>query len=74
MLYELVWGKCGVQCGAPPITIGALAASGFHPLVVYTIGAIQNQHARESNPPTKEGKPPRNEKDEDEGEVGVESE
>jgi len=32
-----------------------------HPIVLNPVGAIQNQHARESTPPTKEGKPPRNE-------------
>ena len=57
-----------------PITLGALAASGFHPLVVNTVGAIQNQHARVSNPFTKEGKSPRNEKGEGKEKVGVESE
>ena len=50
---------------APHITVGA---SRFHPLIVNPVGAIQNQHAREWSPPTKEGKWPRNEKDEGEGE------
>ena len=38
-------------------------------LVVNPVGALQTQHVRESSPPTKEDRPLRNEKDEDEGEV-----
>ena len=30
---------------APPITIGAVGASGFHPLVMNSVGTIQNQCA-----------------------------
>ena len=35
---------------APPITIGAFYASGFYPLLVISVDAIQSQHAIEVEP------------------------
>ena len=66
---ELIKEKCGAcstvgNCRALPITLGAFGVSGFHLLVVIPVGTIQNQHARESSLPIKEGMPPRIEKDE----------
>ena len=47
--------------------IGAFGVHiGLHSLVVSPVGAILNQRIRKSSPLTKDGKPPRNEKDEGE--------
>ena len=71
LLYELERGKCGVQL-APHI--GAFNASGFHSPFVNPVDTVQNQHARKSSQSTEVGKPPRNEKDEGEENIGGESE
>ena len=45
------------KCKAP-ITIGAIGASGFYPLVVNSVAAILSQHAENSSPLTEKNEPP----------------
>jgi hypothetical protein len=46
------------NCKAPHTTVGAFDGSGFHPLVVNSVGAILSQHAKKSSPLTEKGELP----------------
>jgi len=54
LLYELVEEDVESNSKAPPITIGGFGASGLHPLIMNSVGAIQSQHSKQPSLDTEE--------------------